>query len=194
MNIFVIGDLHLYHRNIHEYQGRSHGFEEQIRLNWNKAVRPNDVVFVLGDVIFGSNKEENLLLFMKSLLGKKILTIGNHDHESLEFYMSNGFEFACHSFVYGDIAFSHAPLTPLPYQNLEKHDKQVRLNIHAHFHKITHRTPKEHEDKDAFKDRYYDYQYYKKNREKYHLIQIEDTLAPFLLRDILKEHESITEG
>lgn len=86
--------------------------------------------------------------------------------------MTRGFAFACDYFVTNGVAYSHVPLTPLP--------EGVRLNIHGHLHRAVHRNPND-DTPDL-----YDKKYYRAQREKYRLIQIEDTLAPFLLEDILK--------
>lgn len=187
--IWIIGDTHFGHFNLIEYQDRPKDFDEIIIRNWNEVVRPDDVVILLGDVIMGLDAENRLSKIMSRLIGKKILVRGNHDVEKKwgthVGFMERGFDFVCDSFIFGDVAFSHAPLTPLPNQTLENYGKQVRLNVHAHFHKSVHREPKEGEDHKIFKDRYYDYQYYNANREKYKLIQIEDALRPFSLEEII---------
>lgn len=52
--------------------------EETIISDWNKAVQKNDVVNILGDVIWSPHKEDWLRI-MKSLNGCKTLIRGNHD-------------------------------------------------------------------------------------------------------------------
>lgn len=79
MKIFVIADTHFYHKNIVKFENRPLDNVEQIIANWNKAVRPDDLVIHLGDVIFGLNKDTVLPDLMKRLMGKKILCRGNHD-------------------------------------------------------------------------------------------------------------------
>lgn len=53
--------------------------------------------------------------------------------------MEHGFDFACDYYVYEDVAFSHAPLTPLPPQTLVSDGRLVTLNVHGYFHKGTRR-------------------------------------------------------
>lgn len=101
--------------------------------------------------------------------------------------MERGFDFVCDYFVYKDLAFSHAPLTPLPMQGIRGVGKPVNLNIHGHFHRGHTRLPQSKDDQSTFKDEFYDYQYYKANKNKYHLVQIEDELRPFALEEILKK-------
>jgi hypothetical protein len=40
-------------------------------------------------------------------------------------------------------------------------------------------------------DRYFDHEYFNKNRDKYKLIQIEDTLSPVLLSEVLGVKERL---
>lgn len=189
MKFFVISDTHFNHSKIIEYENRPEDFNEQIIRNWNKVVNDHDIVIHLGDVILG--KDSELPDFMRRLNGTKILTRGNHDHHNDDWYMERGFDFVTDYYVYKNLAFSHAPMTPLPIQtNRQKtgtltwEARPVDLNIHGHLHRMLHRG-------EEFVDRYYDNVYFRNNREKYHLIQIEDDLKPFLLDDILREHKLI---
>lgn len=183
MNIWIITDTHFYHENIKRYQDRPDDFNEQLISNWNKVVAYDDVVIHLGDVIFGPDQDKKLTSLMATLPGKKILCRRNHDQKSAKWYMEHGFDFACDYFVYNDIAFSHAPLTPLPPQTLVSDGRSVSLNIHGHFHKPKHRStvdPVVHEDK------YYDSSYYLTHKDKYLLVHIDETLAPISLEEVLK--------
>jgi calcineurin-like phosphoesterase family protein len=189
MKLWIIADTHFYHENIKLYQGRPDDFNEQIIRNWNKLVAYDDVVIHLGDVIFGLDKDKRLPSLMASLPGKKILCRGNHDPKPAEWYMERGFDFACDYFVYQDIAFSHAPLTPLPPQTLVSDGRSVAWNVHGHFHKggDVHEADREKRPSatTVFADRYYNSAYYNEHRDKYVLVQIEDGLAPIPLEDVL---------
>jgi calcineurin-like phosphoesterase family protein len=46
--------------------------------NWNKKVKKEDTVYILGDVIFSNSVSETKKI-LTSLNGKKILVYGNHD-------------------------------------------------------------------------------------------------------------------
>ena len=164
------------------------GDVEGKKIEENDLVAQDDIVIHLGDVILGRNSE--LFSIMEQLKGKKILCRGNHDHESDQWYTKRGFDFVCDYYVYNNIAFSHAPLTPLPMQTMKQHSKDegfvfktVDLNIHGHFHRGKHR------GQPGMRDRYYSNEYFEESRKKYHLVQIEDTLSPVLLSDILAKHE-----
>lgn len=168
--IWVISDTHFYHANMMKFEDRPEDFDNQIIRNWNDKVGHDDIVIHLGDIIFGNNKEVELPKLMRRLNGTKILTIGNHDNFEPQFYLEAGFDFVVDYFVLNGIAFSHAPVTPLP--------EKVKLNVHGHFHRSAHRNG-------VFPDRFFDAVYYTANRERYIIVQIEDTLSPFALNDVL---------
>lgn len=170
IKIWVISDTHFNHKKILEYEDRPENFNEVIVERWNKVVNDDDLVIHLGDVILG--RDGDLPGIMAQLKGRKVLCRGNHDKsKSDRWFMARGFDFACDYFVYKHVAYSHVPLTPLP--------TDAYFNVHGHFHRGIHRGP------DIDRIDLYDRHYYKKNQDKYHLIQIEDTLAPFLLEDVL---------
>jgi len=187
MKIYVISDTHWGHDNMIPYCGRPENFDDILIKNWNKIVKPEDLVIHLGDVIMGQNSAERLPSILATLPGKKALCRGNHDVEKKwgtgTNFMEAGFDFVCDSFVHDNIAFSHCPLTPLPKQNNLNWKKEVDLNIHGHFHNATITKPKNLAEID---ERFYDQMYYHANRSKYQLVSIEpDILQPFLLEDVV---------
>lgn len=103
--------------------------------NISRMVGQDDLVIHCGDVTW---KNQSLYLDMSRLPGRWVLVRGNHDSESLPWYMRNGFVFACDSFVFRKVLFTHAPANELPGNAL--------LNVHGHLHGNGHRresyTPK----------------------------------------------------
>ena len=81
MRKFYTSDLHFGHQNIIKYSGRPYGSVEEMNEalieNWNNVVRPDDDVWVLGDVAMGKIAES--LPLCKRLNGTKFLVPGNHD-------------------------------------------------------------------------------------------------------------------
>ena len=79
---FYISDLHFYHENLNTKMDQR-GFEsveamnEHMTTQWNKRVRRNDEVVILGD--FSIEKGEKTNEILRKLNGKKYLIIGNHD-------------------------------------------------------------------------------------------------------------------
>jgi len=95
---------------------------------WLNLVQPEDLVIHCGDVTW---KAKTLASDLTVLPGRKVLVRGNHDNESLSWYMRNGFDFACDSFVFKKVLFTHAPANELPGIAL--------LNVHGHLHGNGHR-------------------------------------------------------
>lgn len=83
--IYYISDLHLFHDNIIKYEDRPYKnvFEmnEDIVKIWNKKVKKEDKVYIVGDFSFGGPEESNKILLR--LNGKKYLVSGNHDFHLL---------------------------------------------------------------------------------------------------------------
>ena len=137
-NYWFISDTHFNHSNFLAFK-RDDGtpcrdfdsikeMNELIIENWNKAIKPQDKVYHLGDVIMGDPKKYDKIL--SRLNGKKRLVIGNHDIEKLK-HISKYFQkisgardlningFKC--------IISHIPLHP---SCLER----FGVNIHGHIH------------------------------------------------------------
>jgi calcineurin-like phosphoesterase family protein len=81
--ILFTGDQHFGHHNIIRHCGRPFAsveeMDETLIENWNRAVKPADTVYILGDIFFRNyiNAEDYLV----RLNGKKRLIVGNHDKE-----------------------------------------------------------------------------------------------------------------
>ena len=85
-NIWFTSDLHIYHKNIINI-GRQRfdsieQMNEEMLLNWNKCVRPEDEVYLLGDVSF--TNATRTAEFLNKLHGKIYLIRGNHDSDILK--------------------------------------------------------------------------------------------------------------
>ena len=79
---YYISDLHFYHANMNT-QMDQRGFASFEEMNeymieqWNKKVRKNDEVVILGDFSIAKGEKTNELL--QRLKGRKYLIVGNHD-------------------------------------------------------------------------------------------------------------------
>jgi calcineurin-like phosphoesterase family protein len=132
MKIFVIADTHFGHKTLStEFQSRPPDFEAKIVWHWQRMVTNDDMIIHLGDVVVGNSND--WVSVIPELPGRKILVIGNHDKNTLSWYMTNGFDFCCQSFwwrIFGvNMLFSHEPTF----------DGQFDLNIHGHLHNGRHR-------------------------------------------------------
>lgn len=78
---YYISDLHIEHSNIMNFDNRPfkdvQEMNQTIVDNWNKTVKINDTVYILGDFIWA--KENEWIYWVKQLTGNKVLVRGNHD-------------------------------------------------------------------------------------------------------------------
>lgn len=81
MALFALGDLHL-GRDMSLFGPEWENHEQKIVEEWEKAVQPQDTVYLLGDLSWAMHLEEALphLRLLKSLPGRKRLLKGNHDY------------------------------------------------------------------------------------------------------------------
>ena len=86
---FVIADTHFACRNLVSTQCRPEDNDERIIANWHRLVEPEDVVYHLGDLAYGTNASVKGVA--PQLPGRKALVLGNHDRRSPDFYRGLGF-------------------------------------------------------------------------------------------------------
>ena len=85
MSVYVIADLHLAtadsQKSMEVFGNRWKNYIEKIMINWNKVISPDDTVIIAGDLSWGLCTDDALsdLLWLDSLVGRKILLKGNHD-------------------------------------------------------------------------------------------------------------------
>lgn len=138
---FYTSDWHLGHNKDFIYEAR--GFEtiedhdEAIFRNLHDMLSCDDTLYMLGDVVF-SNYDEYLER-IKGLLFRKILVVGNHEHNNKlsKIKKYNVFDEVVygHGFVYNKDQYmlTHIPLI-LGEHNLERAHKII--NIHGHTHSV----------------------------------------------------------
>jgi calcineurin-like phosphoesterase family protein len=109
-DIWFSSDFHMGHRNVVGYCKRpflfdySLGFDdkykynfdvdlmdETIIANYNHVVKPQDTVYLLGDIMMGSNTKERMPALRKRLNGNITVVLGNHD-KSAKFMLECGFD------------------------------------------------------------------------------------------------------
>ena len=81
MSIYITSDCHYHHSNILKYCNRPfkdiHEMNEELIKQHNKLVRPDDIVYNLGDFTFQSVK--GAVEILKRLNGRHRFVCGNHD-------------------------------------------------------------------------------------------------------------------
>jgi calcineurin-like phosphoesterase family protein len=85
--IWFTSDTHWGHANILKYDNRPFAsieeHDEALVANWNRVVRPGDVVYHLGDVAW-YHQVINVEVLLGRLHGTKILILGNHDEKTVK--------------------------------------------------------------------------------------------------------------
>jgi calcineurin-like phosphoesterase family protein len=80
MKRFFVSDLHFGHFNIIKYCNRPYTdvfqMNEAIVDIWNKTVKPEDTVYIIGDFSLNAKYVD---IYIPKLNGNKILILGNHD-------------------------------------------------------------------------------------------------------------------
>lgn len=120
--IYLVADTHFNHDMMIESGLRPKEYERKLIRNWNRQVKDEDIVILLGDISW-----RNDYSVLEKLHGRKILVRGNHDKHSCEAFMKV-FDFACDSFTMDymgiNIIFTHKPLKRFSQD----------VNIHGHLH------------------------------------------------------------
>ena len=142
-NIFFTSDTHFGHNRSFLLEPRGFKFTEDMNEaiieRWNKIVKPDDIVYHLGDMFLNNN--EIGVKCMKRLNGTIFMIWGNHDSDvrknlvAAECHISGGW----YSYLikYGKIPIyiSHYPTITSNYD--EKHFSQHVINLHGHTHQQT---------------------------------------------------------
>lgn len=128
-NVFMTSDHHFGHKNILEYEKEARPFSSLEEMHevlidrWNNVVKPNDVVYHLGDFCFG----KQWISIASRLNGRKKLVMGNHDiYPSAEYL--NHFEKLYGVLFWKRCVLSHMPLHPNGL------GARWLLNLHGHLH------------------------------------------------------------
>lgn len=126
---WLISDTHFNHDKIATYCDRPENFTDLIIKRWQEVVKPEDLVIHLGDVAIGNRRKVKDIL--AELPGRKVLVLGNHDRQhGPDWWMDQGFSFACQAMKYRNCWLTHEPSTSLA--------DGCQLNIHGHLHNIWH--------------------------------------------------------
>jgi calcineurin-like phosphoesterase family protein len=129
VNLFAFSDPHFGQERAITWPGRTHfqSVEEMDQTmidNWNRVVRPNDWVIVIGDVAMNPKHAKRVV---PQLTGLKILIGGNHDEKPSTFYHEAGFFSVYGCRVINDMICTHIPIAPWSLN-------RWRANIHGHVH------------------------------------------------------------
>ena len=141
MKTWIGSDFHWGHARILEFCPETRGryknvqhMDEQMVLEWNEIVAPEDTVYMLGDVAFYHAGKAAAIV--QRLNGNKILVEGNHDRKNLE---SSTFR-NCFSEVHQLLRYVHnGQLVIMCHYPLSEWDQMHRGAVHfyGHLHQST---------------------------------------------------------
>jgi calcineurin-like phosphoesterase family protein len=130
---WIYSDPHFYHAGIcrfTNYDGTpvrpwddADVMSEEMIAWYNDVVRPEDRVYLLGDIAFTKG---NIRKSLPRLMGRKVLVKGNHDQEKLSAYVDHVDDIRSYVVKKGFI-MSHIPIHPDCMGRWE-------INIHGHLH------------------------------------------------------------
>lgn len=126
---FFCSDHHLGHTNILEYEKEHRPFDtveemrEVIIQRHNEIVKPNDIVYFLGDFAFGKHN----IAHAERFNGKKKLVMGNHDTYPTAEYLKY-FDKLYGVLFWERCILSHNPVHPCGLGS------RWMLNAHGHLH------------------------------------------------------------
>lgn len=137
--VYFTSDDHFSHANIVGLCNRPYAdVDEMDRVlieNWNKKVKKNDTVYIIGDIVWDKKKVAH---YMEQLAGKKVLITGNHDSDwAKREDCTKHFEFVV---PYLETNLNGHPITMCHYPMLEwkssreKSHRKLGYHIHGHIH------------------------------------------------------------
>jgi calcineurin-like phosphoesterase family protein len=137
MTTFITSDTHFYHYNILRLSPDTRPYDDVDLMNsdltnkWNKTIRPDDDVYHLGDLSFGTvGKTENIIM---QLNGKIHLIKGNHDHYVYKERISRLFVWVKDYYELKGVALLPIVLFHYPIQCWNKQDYGA-IHLHGHEH------------------------------------------------------------
>ena len=132
--IYFTSDLHFGHENVIRFNNRPFRNEREMSrvliTNYNSIVKPDDTVYLLGDLAYKIGADQANVYFQQ-LNGRKILIIGNHDR--YEEYDASLFEEITHYMYLRTEGVSMA-LMHYPILDWQGGRNKGGLMLHGHMH------------------------------------------------------------
>lgn len=131
--IYFTSDLHFGHRSAIALSGRPFADEAEMTAtliaNYNGLVRPNDTVYLLGDLSHRIAAEEANAIIAK-LHGHKTLVLGNHDRSYDPALFEEICEFKTIKHDGHNISLMHYPMLEWPKS------RHGSIHLHGHIHSV----------------------------------------------------------
>jgi calcineurin-like phosphoesterase family protein len=133
MRVWLLPDPHFQHTKLTGGMGRPANFTERVARGWDRSVAPLDVIYVLGDISVGEDREVHER-HVRIRPGRKVLIKGNHDKRSDAWYYAHGWDFVAEQVLLNRMG-RRILLSHIPQPDLGHFD----LNIHGHLHNTDRR-------------------------------------------------------
>ena len=139
MRTWITSDLHFGHTNIMKFCPQSRArfkndvnyMNEQMVVEWNSYVQPEDLVYILGDVAF--LPAQKAAEYMNRCNGTKILIKGNHDRKLLKDPGFRGCFEEVHSDWIGTINGTYVHMYHFPVMEWDQMHRGA-VHFHGHLH------------------------------------------------------------
>lgn len=150
-NVFITSDTHFGHNNIIKYEHRDtklnintiEEHDNKLIENWNRVVKPGDLVLILGD--FSFHKAVKTSEILTQLNGDKVLIEGNHDCIYLE---DKNFDKSLFKAIYDykETTYKGTKIVLMHYmiQTFKHKDKDINpyVQLFGHIHSIPYTVPR----------------------------------------------------
>ena len=129
---YFIADTHFYDRKCIGFDARPFANVSEMNTalieNWNKVVKKEDTVYVVGDFSYGNGAD--IYSTAERLNGKKILIRGNHDNDvNLKYIFAEIHDYLEVSTAEGKVVLCHYPLTS--FRDMQRGGT---IHIYGHVH------------------------------------------------------------
>lgn len=134
-----IADLHFGHEKVIAFDNRPFETVEQMDAElikrWNQTVQKSDDIYIVGDLMFRSDKEYSW--YLQQLRGRKHLILGNHDYKILKDEKAQSYFESIHHIISlredgREIILCHYPM--LEWRGYFRGS----LHIFGHIHEASH--------------------------------------------------------
>jgi calcineurin-like phosphoesterase family protein len=153
--LFFVSDMHFCHSNLYRFKDESGNLQRHLNQEdcellmiekWNKVVKNDDDVFILGDAVMDCKPRkteeetqrimEKRMSILENLNGYKIIILGNHDTRRVDL-LSKYFDEVCGSLEMKLCGY-RCILTHIPIHASQLRDRynegRFDFNIHGHLH------------------------------------------------------------
>lgn len=137
---WFVSDLHFFHKNIGRHTNGLKLVDRHAAIinGWNSVIKSKDLIYVIGDISFGSYEDTKAII--ENLKGTKILIRGNHDYRfTSSQFAEMGFkdirDFLFINFSNAEkVLLSHYPYTPNMFKRF--YYRYIKRSFHRDYYEL----------------------------------------------------------